>query len=197
MSKFSNDPSIKALLYEQFNTRICLIDFYYIYKKLEVRQYSNQEAILLLPVSENTDVIRAFLEKYEYDELIFDMVRHASISQDLEDSLLAYFNGNMVDVFKKACCHPFKKEKSIKFNTRGLQVFTTDFIADIIRYPLSQFHTEIVKACKMFMTAKEYNDKEGTNFYLEPYSPSFFSQYAQYWVAEKLDLLHFPSRIGV
>lgn len=197
MSRFSNEPSIRALLYEQFNARLCLVDIYYIYKQLEAHLYHNQEATLLLPVAENTDEIRAFLEKYEYDRLIFDMMSHASICHDLEDSLLAYFNGDMVDVFKKACVHPYQKEKSVNFAKTGLQVFTTDFVADIIRYPLSQFHTEIVKACKMFMKAKEYNDKEGTNFYLEPYSPSFFSQYAQYWVAEKLDLLHFPSRICV
>lgn len=165
MSRFSNEPSIRALLYEQFNARICLVDIYIIYKQLEAHKYHNQKATLLLSVTENTDEIRAFLEKYEYDGLIFDMISHASISQDLEDSLLAYFNGNMVDVFKKACCHPYKKEKSVEFVSTGLQAFTTDFIADIIRYPLSQFHTEIVKACKMFMKAKEYNDKEGTNFY--------------------------------
>ena len=48
MSRFSNEPSIRALLYEQFNARICLVDIYYIYKLFEARQYHNQEATLFL-----------------------------------------------------------------------------------------------------------------------------------------------------
>ena len=59
MSRFSNEPSIRALLYEQFNARLCLVDIYYIYKQLEAHLYHNQEATLLLPVAENTNEIAA------------------------------------------------------------------------------------------------------------------------------------------
>ena len=185
------------MLYQQFNARICLVDIYYIYKLAEKKAYANTVDDLLLPCVENRDEVRAFLERNGYGELIFDIVNHARVSDDLEDSLLAHFNQETVDVFKEIFVHPFDKEKSVVFLSEGLRLTTSSAMADIIRYPLSQFHTEITKACDLFMKGKKLNDEKDMKFYMESYSPSFYSQYAQYWVAERLDMLNYPSKICV
>lgn len=193
----SDAPEVREMLYQQFNARICLVDIYYIFKLAEKRAYSNSVDDLLLPCVENRDEVRAFLERNGYEELIFDIVNHGRVSDELEDSLLAYFNQETVDLFKKRFVHPFDRDKSVAFQSEGLRLTTSSVIADVIRYPLSQFHTEITKACDLFMKGKKLNEEKGMNFYMESYSPSFYSQYAQYWVAEKLDMLNYPSRICV
>lgn len=191
----SNAPSIKKLLYQQFNARICLVDIYIIYKQIQAKTYSNEEADLLLTCIDNTDETRAFLEKKGYGKLVFDIVKHVEMSDDLENSLLSHYDQELVNIFKKALVHPFDLNNSINFQNEGLKLTTTDFVADIIRYPLSQFHSEIMKACNLFMKLKKNCDEK--SIYMESYSPSLLSQYAQFWVAERLNMLDFPSKICV
>ena len=166
--RYSDVPTIREMLYQQFNARICLVDIYYIYKLAEKKAYANTVDDLLLPCVENRDEVRAFLERNGYGELIFDIVNHARVS-----------------------------DKSVVFLSEGLRLTTSSAMADIIRYPLSQFHAEITKACDLFMKGKKLNDEKDMKFYMESYSPSFYSQYAQYWVAERLDMLNYPSKICV
>ena len=107
------------------------------------------------------------------------------------------FSQKYIDLFKKALIHPFDNEHSVRFDERGLVIHSKNFIVDTIIYPLSQFHTEVVKAMDCFIPARKMSDHFGSNIYLDAYSPSMFTQYAQFWVAERLDLLHFSSKIGV
>lgn len=138
-----------------------------------------------------------FLKKNHYDQLIFDLINNVRINEDLENSLTAMFSQKYIDLFKKALIHPFDNEHSVGFDERGLVIHSKNFIVDTIIYPLSQFHTEVVKAMDCFIPARKMSNRFGSNIYLDAYSPSMFTQYAQFWVAERLDLLHFSSKIGV
>lgn len=195
----SDNPYVRKRLYEQFNARICLVDIYNVYKQLEARCYDNCDMEILLPIEDNGCGIEAldFLKKNHYDQLIFDLINNVRISDDLANSLTAMFSQKNIDLFKKALIHPFDNEHSVRFDERGLVIHSKNFIVDTIIYPLSQFHTEVVKAMDCFIPARKMSDRFGSNIYLNAYSPSMFTQYAQFWVAERLDLLHFPSKIGV
>ena len=195
----SDNPYVRKRLYEQFNARICLVDIYNVYKQLEARCYDNCDMEILLPIEDNGCGIEAlnFLKKNHYDQLIFDLINNVRISDDLANSLTAMISQKYIDHFKKALIHPFDNEHSVRFDERGLVIHSKNFIVDTIIYPLSQFHTEVVKAMDCFIPARKMSDHFGSNIYLNAYSPSMFTQYAQFWVAERLDLLHFPSKIGV
>lgn len=195
----SDNPYVRKRLYEQFNARICLVDIYNVYKQLEARCYDNCDMEILLPIEDNGCGIEAldFLKKNHYDQLIFVLINNVRISDDLANSLTAMFSQKYIDLFKKALIHPFDNEHSVRFDERGLVIHSKNFIVDTIIYPLSQFHTEVVKAMDCFIPARKMSDRFGSNIYLNAYSPSMFTQYAQFWVAERLDLLHFPSKIGV
>lgn len=195
----SDNPYVRKRLYEQFNARICLVDIYNVYKQLEARCYDNCDMEILLPIEDNGCGIEAldFLKKNHYNQLIFDLINNVRISDDLANSLTAMFSQKYIDLFKKALIHPFDNEHSVRFDERGLVIHSKNFIVDTIIYPLSQFHTEVVKAMDCFIPARKMSDRFGSNIYLNAYSPSMFTQYAQFWVAEGLDLLHFPSKIGV
>ena len=195
----SDNVEIRKRLYEQFNARICLVDIYKIDKQLEARCYDNCDMELLLPIEDNGCGIEAldFLKKNNYDALIFDLINNVRMSEDLENSLMAKFDQMYIGVFKKALIHPFDKEHSVRFDERGLVIHTKNFIADTIIYPLSQFHTEVGKALDRFIPECKMSERFGSNIYLDAYSPSMFTQYAQFWVAERLDLLFLPSKIGV
>ena len=44
--RYSDVPTIREMLYQQFNARICLVDIYYIYKLAEkesIRQYCREK----------------------------------------------------------------------------------------------------------------------------------------------------------
>lgn len=195
----SDNPYVRKRLYEQFNARICLVDIYNVYKQLEARCYDNCDMEILLPIEDNGCGIEAldFLKKNHYDQLIFDLINNVRISDDLANSLTAMFSQKYIDLFKKDLIHPFDNEHSVRFDERGLVIHSKNFIVDTIIYPLSQFHTEVVKAMDCFIPARKMSDRFGSNIYLNAYSPSMFTQYAQFWVAERLDLLHFSSKIGV
>lgn len=195
----SDNPYVRKRLYEQFNARICLVDIYNVYKQLEARCYDNCDMEILLPIEDNGCGIETldFLKKNHYDQLIFDLINNVRISDDLANSLTAMFSQKYIDLFKKTLIHPFDNEHSVRFDERGLVIHSKNFIVDTIIYPLSQFHTEVVKAMDCFIPARKMSDRFGSNIYLNAYSPSMFTQYAQFWVAERLDLLHFPSKIGV
>lgn len=64
-------------------------------------------------------------------------------------------------------------------------------------YPISQFHTEIIKAANHFLQIIRMNEIMGTSLFLEAYSPSMFTQYAQYWVGECLGLIKDTSKLCV
>lgn len=166
---------------------------------MEARCYDNCDMELLLPIEDNGCGIEAldFLKNNHYDQLVFDLINNVRISEDLANSLTAMFSQKYIDLFKKALIHPFDNEHSVRFDERGLVIHSKNFIVDTIIYPLSQFHTEVVKAMDCFIPARKMSDRFGSNIYLNAYSPSMFTQYVQFWVAERLDLLHFPSKIGV
>lgn len=195
----SDNFEIRKRLYEQFNARICLVDIYKIYKQLKARCYDNCGMELLLPIEDNGCGIEAmdFLKKNHYDALIFDLINNVRMSEDLANSLMAKFDQMYIDVFKKALIHPFDIEHSVRFGERGLVIHTKNFIADTIIYPLSQFHTEVGKSLDCFIPARKMSERFGSKNYLDAYSPSMFTQYAQFWVAERLGLLDFPSKIWV
>lgn len=195
--RLSDSPIVREKLYEQFNARICLLDIYRIYKQIEIGGYKNKKVHLLLLVDTDTDETIDFLNKNFYGDLIFDLVTHVRISEDLEDSLSVKFDKCFIDLFKKALVHPFEKKDIIVPHQKGIMIVTTNFIADVIKYPLSQFHIEVIKAVNCFLPFVRLNKEKESSVFLNAYSPSFFTQYPQFWVAESLDMLKSPSNISV
>lgn len=107
------------------------------------------------------------------------------------------YDKRLIDLLKKALIHPFDKKDTIIPHKKGLLISTTDFIADVIRYPLSQFHSEVIKAVNYFLPFVRLSEEKGSSVFLNAYSPSIFTQYSQFWVAECLDILNVPSNICV
>lgn len=159
--------------------------------------YKNNKVELLFPVEINTEETIAFLENHFYGDLIFDLISHVRINEDLGDSLSVKFDKNIIDFFNRLLLHPFEKKDSVGYCKEGLIITTSDFIADVVIHPMSQFHSEVIKAANNFLPIVRMNKEMGTKFFLEAYSPSMFTQYAQYWVAERLGLIKETSKIMV
>ena len=69
------------------------------------------------------------------------------------------------------------------------------FFVDIVAWPLSQFHHEIISAMDVFHV---YDDRyKDLNVFLDARTPSYFTQFSQYWVAEKIGKLETESNIMV
>lgn len=195
--KISANPIVRNKLYEQFNARICLLDIYLICKQIEVGHYNNDMVSLLLPVKIDTKDTVDFLKKNSYDDLIFDLISHVRISEDLKDCLSVKFDMCIIDYFNIELSHPTEKKNTVVYCNEGLLINTTNIVADIIMHPISQFHTEVIKAANHFLQIIRKNEIMGASIFLEAYSPSMFTQYAQYWVGECLGLIKDTSKICV
>ena len=195
--KISDNPIVRNKLYEQFNARICLLDIYLIYKQIEAGHYNNDMVTLLLPVKIDTKDTVDFLKKNYYDDLIFDLISHVRISEDLKDCLSVKLDKCIIDYFNIELSRPTEKKNTVVYCNEGLLINTTNIVADIIMYPISQFHTEIIKAANHFLQIIRMNEIMGTSLFLEAYSPSMFTQYAQYWVGECLGLIKDTSKLCV
>ena len=195
--RISDNPIVREKLYEQFNARICFPDLYQIFKQMTRLCYKNNKVELLFPVEINTEETIAFLENHFYGDLIFDLISHVRINEDLGDSLSVKFDKNIIDFFNRLLSHPFEKKDSVGYCKEGLIITTSDFIADVVIHPMSQFHSEVIKVANNFLPIVRMNKEMGAKFFLEAYSPSMFTQYAQYWVAERLGLIKETSKIMV
>lgn len=69
------------------------------------------------------------------------------------------------------------------------------FFVDIVAWPLSQFHHEIINTMDVFQVCDDrFKD---LNVFLDARTPSFYTQFSQYWVAEKLGKLDVGSNLMV
>lgn len=117
----------------------------------------------------------------EIPDKLRDMAQCIYATKDIDD---------IVSAFAQA-------QESLRYiwKDEGLVFMAPEFFVDIMVRPLSQFHIQLTEAYKTFSEALRHIPVE--NLYLEATSPSYLSQYAQYWVAEKLGMIHFNSNIVV
>lgn len=177
---------IMRFLYKEFSSRFCALDFRSI-KCEQIGFRAEETSGLLLTIDQNTKEYMAFLDKYDYPQLIANMLMYCELSENLKDACMPFISNvefehikNEFAIVQERLCY--------QWQDNGLMFQCSEFFIDIVMYPLSQFHNEILKALDLFLSIKKAIP-EGTLF-LQAESPSFYTQFSQYWIAEKLDMLN-------
>lgn len=188
-----HNPMIMNLLYKEFSSRFCVLDFRCI--KFEQIGFREKEMSgLLLTIDQNTKEYIAFLDKYDYPQLIANMLMYCELSENLKDACMPFISNEEFEHIKNEFAI-VQKHLCYQWQDRGLMFKCSELFIDIVMYPLSQFHHEIIKALDLFLFIKKARPE--MELFLQAESPSLYTQFSQFWVAEKLDMLNPNLRLVV
>jgi len=184
-----DDDIIMNYMYQEFSSRICALDLKG-FKDPDSFEQSNVKLTVNSHVDENV----MFLKKYDYAGLIGKLLMYCELADTLMDACSPFINDeefyNIRKEFRTA-----QEHLSYIWQNDGLLFFAPSFFVDIVIFPLSQFHSQIIMAMEDFhIYDNGFNDN---NVFLNAKTPSFFTQFSQYWVMEKINKLEVEGNITV
>jgi hypothetical protein len=181
------------ILYKEFSSRFCALDFRgMVCEQLDVN--AKETPGLLLKVDSHRKDYIAFLQEHNYPELIANMLMYCELTDNLKDACKPFISDEEFEHIRKefgiAQAH-----LSYTWREDGLLFRAPMFFVDIVALPLSQFHHEIINTMDVFQVCDDrFKD---LNVFLDARTPSFYTQFSQYWVAEKLGKLDVGSNLMV
>ena len=181
------------ILYREFSSRFCAIDF----RNMVCEQLDSdatETSGMLLKVDSNREEYIAFLQKHGYQDLIANMLMYCELSDNLKDACKPYVSGEQFEQIKKEFGIA-QEHLSYQWQDEGLAFRAPMFFVDIVAWPLSQFHHEIINTMDTFHVCDERI--KNLNVFLDARTPSFYTQFSQYWVAEKINKIEAVSNILV
>lgn len=186
----SDNKTLTDLLCLEISSRFLLSTFP---KRKDGIMTISKERMNLFLGCYNPELVK-FLKENDYHNLIADILMYTELTPSFLDLLSTKYTSDEIQKLK-TFIDEAQKSMSYIWCEDGLMFDVQEFYIDIIIDIISQFHLQIISVYADFKkTLKAIPD---VNFFLEATTPSYSSQYAQYWVAEKLDMLKFYQRIAV
>lgn len=179
---------------QEFSSRFCILDAQTAVNRINGELPSENPVLFLYIVPEARPYMH-YLKEWEYHNMLAILMQACSLSSRFRelcspfvteeefDKLEQYFKDVQAEGFKYIWCDD------------GLAMEVPEPFTDIVMWPLSQLHNEIVKALKMFGEFVDEGLKD--NIYQDFYSPSLFTQYSQKWVADNFGIVKTFDNIGV
>lgn len=181
------------ILYREFSSRFCALDFRgMVCEQLDVN--AKETPGLLLKVDSHRKEYIAFLQEHNYPELIANMLMYCELTDNLKDACKPFISDEEFEHIRKEFGIA-QEHLSYTWREDGLLFRAPMFFVDIVAWPLSQFHHEIINTMDVFQVCDDrFKD---LNVFLDARTPSFYTQFSQYWVAEKLGKLEVGSNLMV
>jgi hypothetical protein len=149
---------------------------------------------LLLKVDSHRNEYIAFLQEHNYLELIANMLMYCELTDNLKDACQPFISDEEFEHIRKEFGIA-QEHLSYTWREDGLLFRAPMFFVDIVAWPLSQFHHEIINTMDVFQVCDDrFKD---LNVFLDARTQSFYTQFSQYWVAEKLGKLDVGSNLMV
>lgn len=189
----ANKILLLQLLCSEFSSRFCALDFIDM-KCEQIDINAKVSPALFLQIKDHPKEYIDFLKRHEYHHLIGSMLLHCELTDVLKDACKPFLSETEFENIKKEF-EIAKNNIQCRWSDDGLYFYVPEFFMDIVAYPLSQFHHEIINTMNTFHIAT--GEYENMNIFLNELSPSFYTQFSSYWVAEKIGKLDAPSRIKV
>lgn len=180
-----NEKLQMYILYRDFSSRFCALDFRgMVCEQLDVN--AKETPGLLLKVDSHKKEYIAFLQEHNYPELIANMLMYCELTDNLKDACKPFISDEEFEHIRKEFAIA-QEHLSYTWLEDGLLFRAPMFFVDIVAWPLSQFHHEIINTMDVFQVCDDrFKD---LNVFLDARTPSFYTQFSQYWVAEKLGKL--------
>lgn len=153
---------------------------------------STMRMFLFLPCKNNDEL--CFLKKHNYQNIISHILMYCEMTDIIMDMAQAQYTKDEISLISQSFSNA---QESLRYswNTQGLVFEAPEFFIDIVVDSISSFHLQIIDAyMKLSQSIKE---SPNIDYFLQADSPSYISQYAQYWVAEKFNMKNFDKKILV
>lgn len=170
-------------LYNEFSARFCALDI----KRVSEYDFSQNDvnSILFLPINENRRTNIPFLFENGYHLLIIDILKNCELTDSLKEASKPFVDEKTFFGIKEA----FKIAQTLLtyvWKEDGLYISAPEMFVDIVLYPSSQFHSNVINAFEIFKNYIDVNGFPAKNIFLNSKSPSFFTQFSEFWIADKL-----------
>lgn len=172
--------------------RLCA-EFSARFSALDIKKVSNydlrqneENAILFCHIATNQQTNIQLLMENGYHRLIIDLLLNCELTDNLKEASKPFVNEKAFYDIKEAF-HQAQKHCSYAWEEDGLYISASEILVDIVLFPVSQFHTQIINSLDRFREFIEIGGSP-TMFFLNSQSPSFFTQFSDFWVANILGI---------
>lgn len=179
----------------EFSSRFCVLDIQTAIRRINGVLQCDDRKFLFLYISPDARLYMHYLEEWEYHNMLAILLQACSLPNRLRELCSPFVTDDEFDRLENYFKDLQSKGIQYQWCEEGLAMDLPEPFTDIVMYPLSQLHNEIVKALKMFGEFVEAGLKD--NIYQDFYSPSLFTQYSQKWVADKFGIVKTFDNIGV
>lgn len=189
------DENLYHDIVNEFSSRFCVLDIQTAIKRLNGVLPCDECQVLFLYMVPEVRAYMHYLEEWEYHNMLAILLQSCSLSDRLRELCAPFVSDDEFDRIDKYFKDVQSKGIQYKWCDEGLALDVPEPFTDIVMFPLSQLHGEIVNALKMFGEFVEAGLKD--NIYQDFYSPSLFTQFSQKWVADKFGIVKTHDNIGV
>ncbi|WP_425618995.1 hypothetical protein NA78x_002722 [Anatilimnocola sp. NA78] len=182
-----------ALFCDHINSRLCVIDFIYKFRELQVPGYNpHAPATLILPINQAPALTPLF--ESDYAALIQAVCNRVTISSHSLDAFRSELDDETVSFFIEAISVQRTRVSVIADPARHAYVVALpDFLSDLILPALSQMHTAVVAQCCHFAEMIAARGGNAARIFLNARASSAFSMFILTWVANRMSV---PLRFG-
>ena len=179
-----NNSLVYKRLYAEFSARFCALDIKRV-SNYDFRQ-NDRNAFLFCKIGTNQQTNISFLKDNGYHQLITNLLMNCELTDILKEASKPYVSEKTFDDIKETF-HQAQSHFKYVWDEAGLYISAPEMFVDIVQFPASQFHSNIIRALDTF---KRYIEVSGSpsNLFLNSQSPSFFTQFSDFWVANKLGI---------
>lgn len=181
-------------IFNEFSSRFCVIDVQTAIKRIN-GELSCDQSMILLNIDPKHRCFMHYLKEWKYQNLISIILSSCSLSNYLRELCRPFVTESDFNKFEEYFKEVQKNGFPYLWQEDGLVLKVPEPFVDIVMYPLSQFHGEILNALVLFSQFVEAGLKE--NMYKDFYSPSIFTQFSQNWVADMFGINKTNDRIIV
>lgn len=180
-----DDDIVLRRLYAEFSARFCALDIKRV-SEYDFRQ-NERNATLFCHIATNQQTNIQFLMENGYHQLIIDLLLNCELTDNLKEASKPFVDEKSFYDIKEAFQQAQTQHITYAWEEDGLYISASEMLVDIVLFPSSQFHVNIINALDTF---KKYISAGGspTNLFLNSQSPSFFTQFSDFWVATKLGI---------
>ena len=183
----SNITELSNELASQLSSRFLLSN---LPKRINGKLHVSTARMFLFLPCKNDDEL-CFLKKHNYQNIISHILMYCELNEIIMDMAHTQYTKDEISLISQSFSNA---QESLKYswNTQGLVFVAPEFFIDIVVDSISSFHLQITDAYMVF--SQSIKDFPDLDYFLQADSPSYISQYAQYWIAEKFNMTNFDKK---
>lgn len=179
------DGDLERDIIKEYSSRFCAVDALCAVNRLKGESPITCDVIFLQIAPQLREMMH-YLYEWKYQNVVIKMIKESRLTENFRILCSPWLSQEDWKLLNDSFLTMRQNEIQYEWRENGLLLMLPEPIIDIVLFPTSQLHGEIMNALQYFGQYVEDGMKDV--IYQDLYSPSVFTQFSQSWVADNFKI---------